>query len=262
MRLLNGGWANYPVVVADQASGINLEDPQVQARLEKRGDTMVYIRENLHQPDPLIPNDPMVQDGEEADQSRADTWELVRGKAVTLEKHKTSKYPIQLWLSQFDIVYCRCYEAIRNVYMEHIGQDPEDPTTSFFISSKGSPLIHPKSSPVDWTDFSIIAGCGRVTSHVARKMQSQFITTQEDSVLKEGREYMLCHSNDVDKQYYQDHLRQRALAIQGQAVYRTKMGLEEDRLMAGSSSSTNNTNQDLPYVDIDQMNRELRGQKK
>jgi hypothetical protein len=262
LRLLNGGWATYPVVVADQASGINLKDPQVQARLAKRGDTMVYIRENLHQPDPLIPNDPMVQDGEEADQSRADTWELVRGKAVTLEKHKTSKYPIQFWLSQFDIVYCRCYEAIRNVYIDHIGQDPEDPTTSFFISSKGSPLIHPKAPPIDWTDFSIIVGCGRVTSHVARKMQSQFITTQEDSVLKEGREYMLCHSNDVDKQYYQDHLRQRALAIQGQAVYRTKMGLEEDRLMAGSSSSsTNNTNQDLPYVDRDQMNRELRGQK-
>ena len=246
-------------MVADQASGINLEDPQVKARLEKRGSTQVYIRDNLHQPDPLVPNDPMVQDGEEVDQLRADNWELVRGKAVTLKKHKTSKYPIQLWFSQFDIVYCRCYEAIRSVYLDHLDQNPEDPLTAFFINSKGAPLIHPKSSPVDWTDFSVITGSGRVTSHVARKMQSQFITKQKDTLLLEGREYMLCHSAEVDRQFYQDHLRERALAIQGQAVYRTKMGLEEDRLMAESSSSKQSTKHDLPCVDRKQMEREQRG---
>ena len=196
---LRDGWASYPLVEANTASGLNLEDPQVKARLEKRGDMMVYVREHLHQPDPLDPNDPMVQEGGEVDQSRADNWELVRGMAVTLEKHKTSKYPMQLWLSQFDIVYGRCYEAIRKVYLQSIGEDGEDPSTTFFINTKGDPLIHPKSPSLDWADFSIINGCSRITSHVARKMQSQYITTQTNSVLQEGREYMLCHSKDVDR---------------------------------------------------------------
>ena len=257
MKLLRDGWATYPLIEANSASGLNMEDPQVKARLEKRGDMMVYVRENVHQPDPLYPQDPMVQQGEE-DQSKIDNWEIVRGMSVTLEKHKTSKYPMQLWLSQYDVVYGRCYEAIRAVYLEKaLGKDPSDPSVPFFVNTKGDPLIHPKSTSLDWSDFSMVNGCSRITSHVARKMQSQYITKQGSAVLREGREYMLCHSNDVDRQFYQDHLRERALAIQGQAVYRTEMCLSEDRMM-GLGSSTS----DLPCVNQEQQEREKRGQRR
>jgi hypothetical protein len=257
LRLLRDGWASYPIVECNTASGLNLEDPQVQARMEKRDGKRFYVRENLHQPDPLYPQDPMVQEGVEVDQDKTDNWELVRGMAVELEKHKTSKYPMQLWLSQYDVVYGRCYESVRAIYLDKgLGKDPEDPDLTFFINTKGDPLIHPKSSSLDWADFSMINGCSRITSHVARKMQSQYISTQASSVLREGREYMLCHSEEVDRQYYQSHLREKALAIQGQALYRTQMGLEEDRMMGSS-----NKKGALPHVNRAQEERERRGQR-
>ena len=53
----------------------------------------------------------------------------------------------------------------------------------------------------------LITGCSRVTSHVARKMFSQYITMQRSRVLHEAKEYTLCHSTEVDKLAYQNNLR-------------------------------------------------------
>ena len=105
--------------------------------------------------------------------------------------------------------------------------------TAFFINSKGDALISPYSTPLDWCDFSLINQCGKQTSHIARKMMSDYISKQRDVLLTEGREYFMCNSNAVDKDHYQSQLRKKSLALVTAATYRTDLGLNEDQLNLG-----------------------------
>ena len=68
---------------------------------------------------------------------------------------------------------------------------------AFFINSKGEQLVSMHGVSMDLSDFSIINQCGKVTSHVARKMMSDYISKQKDAVLTEGRQYFMCNSDQV-----------------------------------------------------------------
>ena len=193
LELVNGADASFPYVLADPKTnpGINLEDPQVKKNTFTCSKTTMYVRSDPFTPDPADPNDPMAM-GEK---------DLLMGKATKLDKHKTGyKYPVYIWLSQFDVIYSRCYEHVRNLFLKSLGdkdKDPEDLSLPFFINSKGEQLISRSGVSMDLTDFSIINQCGKVTSHVARKMMSDYIAKQKDSLLTEGREYFMCNSDQV-----------------------------------------------------------------
>lgn len=246
--MVNGGRARYPYVLADQNSGMELKDPTVRSRLRKHGPATIYTRPDPHNPDPLVP-----------DSEQLEEQELMMGMAVVLEDkgNKVAKYPIIIWLSDVDVTFGRCYESLRRQVLEDLGLDPEDPSLPFFINTKGGKMIHPNSTQLNWTDFSISAGCGPVTSHVARKMQSQFITNSRDTLLLQCREFMMNHSEAIDKRFYQNSLRERDMAKIGQAIYRTKLGLEEETV-DGQQNSTEGS----LFVDEEQLERERRGQKK
>ena len=245
-KLVNGGSARYPYILADQNSGMELKDPTVRSRLRKHGPAMIYTRPDPHNPDPFVP-----------DSEQQEDQELIMGMAVVLENrgNKVAKYPLIIWLSNVDVTFGRCYEYLRRQVLEDLGLDPEDPSLPFFINTKGGKMIHPNSTQLNWTDFSIIAGCGPVTSHVARKMQSQFITNSRDTLLLQCREFMMNHSEEIDKRFYQNSLRERDMAKIGQAIYRTKLGLEEERI----DGQQNSTESPL-FVDEEQLARERRGQ--
>ena len=248
IKLVNGGSARYPYVLADQASGMELKDPAVKSRLKKHGQATVYTRPDPHNPDPLVPECEQQED-----------QDLVMGMAVVLEGrgNKVSKYPLIIWLSNIDVTFGRCYESLRRQVLEDLGLDPEDPSLPFFINTKGEKMIHPNSPSLKWTDFELIAGCGSVTSHVARKMQSQFITNSRNTLLLQCREFMMNHSEEIDKRFYQNSLRERDMAKIGQAIYRTNLGLEEER----NDGQQNSTEGPL-CVDEEQLERERRGQKR
>ena len=68
----------------------------------------IYIRENLHNPDHLVQDDPL---GPGAD---TDTRQMLVGKVSYIVEHKTGKkFPAILWFSMYDCAYLRAYEAIR-----------------------------------------------------------------------------------------------------------------------------------------------------
>ena len=183
-----------------------------------------------------------------------DEQELVMCMSVEIGKNKVTGRPLVFNLSKTDVIMGRCYEALRKDVLLSLDLDPMNLDTPFFINSKGRPLVHPKAPPFDWTDFSIVAGCGPVTSHVARKMQSQFITVQKDTLLLEAREFMLNHSEAVDKHFYQNTFRQSDLAKYGQAKIRTMLDLEEDR-----ETGDKDMGQQV-FVDKEQQDRERKGQ--
>ena len=182
--------------------------------------------------------------------------ELVKCMSVEIGKNKVTDRPIVFNLSKIDVIMGRCYEALRNDVLVSLNLDINDHDRPFFINSKGKPLYHPKSSQFNWTDFSIVARCGPVTSHMARKMQAQFITLQKDALLLEAREFMLNHSEAVDKRFYQNSFRQSDLAKYGQSKIRTMLDLEEDR-----EAGVEDKEQQV-YVDKEQQERERRGHRK
>jgi hypothetical protein len=190
LALINGGDASFPYVLADPKTnhGLNLEDPQVRTNTFTQDKTTLYVRSDPYSPDPADPNDPM------ADGKR----DLLVGKAIKLDMgHKTSKYPVYIWLSKWDVLYGRCYENLRNLFLISVGKDPEDLSLPFFVNSRGEQLVWRHGATMDLTDFSIINQCGRVTSHVARKMMSDYIATQKDCLMTEGRQYFMCNSDQV-----------------------------------------------------------------
>ena len=151
--------------------------------------------------------------------------QLVKGFSVILELHKTMRHPLILWLSQIDVVYGRCYEVIRRRYLKQNfpDRDPFQHDLPFFINSKGNGMGY---CGLNWTDFSMVNGITQVTSRISRKMQSQFIQNHGDGLLKEAREFMLCHSESTDREFYQSHLDMENLSRVGQATYRTVLGLD------------------------------------
>ena len=62
-------------------------------------------------------------------------WELIRGKLLEVEFHKTTGEPQQIWLSQYGLFYFKCYESIRDKFLQSIGEDPSDITKPFFIGA-------------------------------------------------------------------------------------------------------------------------------
>ena len=209
-QALRDGPARYPYLSADLSLGspLDLQNPAVEQQLHRIEGVNVYVTKNPHRADPLDRTDPMVEQGMSSTQEQLDQWELVQGIACNIEKQKTClNYPCWLWFSQPDVVYLRCYEEIRYQFMLANVMDPMDPDLPVFINMKGSGLIYPHGPTLNFTDFCLITGCSRVTSHVARKMFSQYITMQRSRVLHEAKEYTLCHSTEVDKLAYQNNLR-------------------------------------------------------
>ena len=101
-----------------------------------------------------------------------------------------------------------------------------------------------------------------MTPHIVRKMQSQFIETQGNSLLKEARQFMLAHSEDTDRRFYQDHLRMEHLAKIGQATYRAQF--KEDQLLQkeGNTGKGKGNITKLPALSEAQKGRDRRGAEK
>ena len=93
-------------------------------------------------------------------------------------------------------------------------------------------------------------------------MQSQFIETQGNSLLKEARQFMLAHSEDTDRRFYQDHLRMEHLAKIGQATYRAQF--KEDQLLQkeGNTGKGKGNITKLPALSEAQKGRDRRGAEK
>ena len=81
-------------------------------------------------------------------------------------------------------------------------------------------------------------------------------------MLKEARQFMLAHSEDTDRRFYQDHLRMEELAKIGQATYRAQF--KEDQLLheEGYSGKGKGTFKKLPALSEAQKERDRRGAEK
>ena len=205
----------------------------------------IYVREDLHSPDPLVQDDPL-RPGQEGDNR-----ELLLGKATVVNEHKTGrKYPAYIWFSQYDVVYLRAYESIRHRYLQSIGKNGSDLSTVFFINSKGEAYLT-SGQPMDWTWFRNINQCGNFTGHKARKIFSDYIKNKKDAVMSEAREYTMCNSNTVDKEHYQSQLRKKSIAMMTIATYRRDLAAEVETGVRSHS--------DVPYFSTEQRERERQG---
>ena len=60
----------------------------------------------------------------------------------------------------------------------------------FFINSLGKAFISPQST-LDMSDFAIVSGIPRATSHICRKMFVNYLYTQKNALLLEAEEVTL-----------------------------------------------------------------------
>ena len=134
-------------------------------------------------------------------------------------------------------MYLKYYEEVSSNYLQANGI-PITPSTPFFINKKGEAVISKDSLRLNYTDFALICGVTRVTSHLFRKMFSQFLYKQKNLLCREMEEYTLCHSKPTAKRSYQNPLRTKALALLGTSYYRSVLGLQ-DEAAVGSSSVRN-----------------------
>ena len=75
----------------------------------------------------------------------------------------------------------------------------------------------------------MINQCGSFKGHTARKIVSDYVKKQNNAVLAEGRQYLVCNSDQVDKESYQSKLRKRAYAMVASGTYRKDLNLVEER---------------------------------
>ena len=141
----------------------------------------VYVRDP-HRADPGVIDDPLGDDPVE-DEPR----NLRVGKCTVVKAHKTGKnYPAYVYFSLYDVVWIRAYEVIRFNFLNSIGKNPLDKKQAFFINSAGGSLIG-RNRGLDWTRFMMINQCGTFKGHTARKIMSDYIKKQDNSVLAEGK---------------------------------------------------------------------------
>ena len=179
--------------------------------IQDRDGVKVYVRPDPTIADPDDPDDPMNK-GEEKD--------LLLGKVVEIPKHKTGfKYRCWIFLSKWDVLYGRAMDIIRAKFLTSLGKDPHDPKIPFFTNSKGESLIHTRCPSLGWTEFSLVNNCKSVTSHIARKLLSAYVANQKSLVLQEGREYLMCNSEQVNKDHYIGSLRKKFTAVNLAATY-------------------------------------------
>lgn len=202
----------------------------------------VYIRD-LENPDPLVRDDPLAP-GQE------DNRELLVGKCTVVEQHKTGrKYPAYIWFSQYDVVYLRAYESIRFKFLESIGKDGDDLTSTFFINSKGESYLG-SGRRMDWTWFKQINNLGKFTGHKTRKIFSNHIKNKKSAVWSEAREFTMCNSDTVDKDFYQSQIRKKAMALMSMASYSHEI--------RGTVETGVRSDRDVPYFSEEQRMREQR----
>ena len=115
---------------------------------------------------------------------------------------------------------------------------------------------------LDFSDFCILAGCDLQTLHFVRKMVSHFVENFGDALLRDFRQYMLSHSEEVDKRYYQGHLNMDTMNKIGQATYRANFS--EDALLQDKDKEKGKDKRlsRLPAVNIEQKERDFRGRLK
>ena len=216
------GYAAFPFTPLHQTKGV---DPaKVKANLWKGpGGEVVYRRPDPYSPDPNDPHDPMVDPDERV-------WELMRGKLLEVEFHKTAGEPQQIWLSQYGLFYFKCYESIRAKYLHSIGEDPSDITKPFFINSRGTHYIGPQGT-LDMTTF-----CRRVEiqwqpSHVCRKMMVRAVYNSNNAILKEYEQSALCHQSLTAEDHYLGRLSDQVKSLTVTAWYREHLDLNADMVV-------------------------------
>ena len=153
----------------------------------------------------------------------------VMGKSVNLGFGKTLEYPLILWVSNHNLIFLKQVEEIRYRYLvKHLPKiDPLDMSAYFFINTVGGCIVGEKKG-LDWSDFSIVTGVGHVTSHVTRRMQSQFILESDDVLLEASRVHLLAHSKAVNRLHYRDKQKQRSQTAMAQATYSGYLSLVSD----------------------------------
>ena len=223
-ELRNSKDASRPFISTDPTSiDVNLAEKQGRVMMSEWG-TNVYVREDLHTPDPIVRNDPL--DNEKLGETDRD---LLLGKYTIVKNHKTgTKYQAIVWFSKFQLGMCDMFEEIRFKFMVSKGKNPVNGDTAFFMNSKCEPFITPKSRGFDWTDFILTTGCGTFVSHQARHIMSDYVMQQDSQLIKEGRKYLMCNSDDTDRRYYQLQLRHTELAISLRAEYESSMNLNQN----------------------------------
>ena len=232
--LRNGKDASRPFFSVDPNT-IDVKAAEEQGRVMTSGwGTNVYVRDDLHNPDPNVRNDPINND-QLCDEDR----DLLLGKYTVVKNHKTgTKYEAIIWLSKFQLAMCDLYEEIRAKFILSKGQDPTKGDRAFFINSKCEPFITTYSKGFDWSDLELLTGCGRFTSHMARHIMSDFVSKQENQLLKEGRQYLMCNNDETDRRFYQLDLRHTDLAINLRAEYEESMKLNQNLVVGNGSNMT------------------------
>ena len=207
-----GGDAAYPYVDTSQTRSEGGQGRVMDTEAMGR----VYVR-NPHQADPGVTFDPLHEDAREDGEPR----NLRVGRCTNVTAHKTgANYPAYVFFTLYDMVYLRAYEEVRFNFLTSIGQNPSDHSRAFFCNSVGEPYINRKRS-LDWTRFMMINQCGSFKGHTARKIVSDYVKKQNNAVLDEGRQYLMCNSDQVDKDSYQSKLRKRAYAMVAGGTYRS-----------------------------------------
>ena len=253
-KAISDGAAMFPYQSVDNST-LDLKNPAVQARVysvEEMGGQF-YSREDPHHADPLDPSDEHMTEEQikSASKEKLDKWNLLKGIAARVTKHKTdAKYPCWLWFSAFDQAYLKCYEAIvfRFCQSKNITRTGKSP---FFINSLGEALVQPHSKPLDFSDFALLAGIPKCTSHKMRKMFSRYLYAQRSALLREAEEHTLCHAGTTTKSSYLGDSFKTALAVLGTSWYQTNLTVPQDKFVGSSRDC---------YVDAEQQERERVGQ--
>ena len=216
------GFAAYPYTPLHKTKGIDPE--KIKANLWKGpGGEVVYKRPDPYSPDPNDPHDPMVDPDERV-------WQLMRGKVIEVQFHKTCSDPQLLWLSQYGVFYFKCYDSIRAKYMKSIGEDPSDTSKPFFINSKGSHFLGNQDS-LDMTTFCTRVGIQWMSSHMCRKMMVRTIYNSNNAILKEYEQNALCHHQNTAEDFYLGPMSKSVKSLTVTAWFREQLNLNADMVV-------------------------------
>ena len=221
---VTGSQSNYAAFPYSPLHRTNGVDPEkIKANLWKGPyGEVVYQRPDPYSPDPNDPMDPMAMEPEK--------WELMRGKLLTVDFHKTASEPQLIWLSQYGIFYFKCYESIRARYLESIGEDPGIIDRPFFINTKGGHFLG-RGSNLDMTTFCRRVGIQFQTSHVCRKMMVRKVFNSNNAILKEYEQSALCHLPTTVEDHYLGQLSRQVKSLTVTAWFREQTNRNDEMVV-------------------------------
>ena len=242
---INNNFAAYPYAPLHKTKGV---DPgKIDANLWKGpGGEVVYQRPDPYSPDPNDPLDPMLMEPEK--------WELMRGKVLKVDFHKTANEPQLIWLSQYGVFYFKCYEQIRAKFLESIDEDASKFDRPFFINTQGGHFIR-REGNLDMTTFCKRVGIQWQSSHVCRKMMVRKVFNSNNAILKEYEQAALCHLQNTAEDSYLGNLSKKVKSLTVTAWYREQIQRNEEMV-------TNATEYDEAWFSMAQGDRFKEGLRK